>query len=253
MSALLEVEGLRKRFGGLQALDGVTLQVAGGELVGLIGPNGAGKTTLFDCLLGEVSPDAGTVSFGNRRIDRLPPFARARLGIGRTFQRLELFAGLSARDHVLLALQVHNGTARLWRDLVGIGRPSPAERREAETLLELTGLTELADLPVEALSLGHGRLVELARALAGSPRLLLLDEPSSGLDDSERRGLVRVLHEVRAARGTAVVLVEHDLELVAGAVHRLVVLDAGRVLADGAPAQVLAEPEVRRAYLGTAA
>jgi branched-chain amino acid transport system ATP-binding protein len=191
------------------------------------------------------------VHLGGTRIDRLRPHARARLGIGRTFQRLELFSGLTTREHVLLAIRVRDRTVSLWRDLVGLGRASPAEQREADDLLGLTGLVEVAELPVEALGLGHGRLVELARALASAPRLLLLDEPSSGLDGTERGDLARLLQEIRRVRRIAVLLVEHDLDMVAAAAERLVVLDAGRVIADGPPSEVLADPAVREAYLGT--
>jgi len=251
--ALLEADGISKRFGGIVALVPLSLAVDEAETVGMVGPNGAGKTTLFNCLLGLVAPDTGTVSFDGRRIDKMPTFRRGRLGIGRTFQRLELFTGMTPRQHLLVTERVRAGTGRLWKDLLGLGRPSPAEEASVDELLGLVGLTDVADVPVEALSLGTGRLVELARALVGRPRLLMLDEPSSGLDDTETAGLVTILRRVATERGTAVVLVEHDLDMVVATVERLVVLDFGRVIADGPVAGVLEDPAVRRAYLGQGA
>ncbi len=249
--ALLEAHDISKSFGGLVVLSHVSLVVDSGEAVGIVGPNGAGKTTLFNCLLGILRPEEGTVTFSGLRIDRMPTFRRSRLGIGRTFQRMELFTGMTPREHLLVTLRVRSGTGRLWKDLVGLGRPHAGELRTVDQLLESVGLREVADVPVEALSLGMGRLVELARGLVADPRLLMLDEPSSGLDESEKRTLVSVINRVRSERGTAVVLVEHDLEMVAAVVHRLVVLDHGRLIADGPIREVLAEAGVRRAYLGT--
>lgn len=248
--ALLVARDISKSFGGIVAVSQLSLSIEEGESVGLVGPNGAGKTTLFNCLLGLEHPDTGTVVFDGEPIDRLPTFRRTRLGIGRTFQRLELFAGMTPREHVLVTERVRAGRGRLWKDLLGIGRPSAEERRATDALLELVGLEREADVPVEALSLGHGRLVELARALVGEPRLLMLDEPSSGLDRVERLELVSILRRVHEDRGAAIVLVEHDLEMVAAATQRLVVLDFGRLIADGTVAGVLENPEVQRAYLG---
>ncbi len=248
--ALLEITGLTKRFGDIPAVSAVSLRVEEGESVGVVGPNGAGKTTLFDCVLGVVQPDSGQILFGGRRIDSMAPFRRSRLGIGRTFQRLELFSSMTPREHLLVTERVRGGGGRLWKDVVGLGRPSADERRTADEVLELIGLSDVADVPVEALSLGRCRLVELARALVGPLRLLMLDEPSSGLDEGERTTLVDVLHRVRHERGVAVLVVEHDLDLVAAVVGRLVVLDVGRVIADGSVEEVMADPAVRRAYLG---
>ena len=250
--ALLEVSSVSKRFGGIVALDEVSLEVDEREAVGLVGPNGAGKTTLFDCVAGLVRPDAGNVVFAGERIDRLPPYRRARLGIGRTFQRLELFTGMTPLEHLLVTERVRAGSGKLWKDLVGLGRPTHDERREAHSLLELVGLSGLENDPVDSLSLGRGRLVELARALVGSPRLLMLDEPSSGLDEAERDALVGAVRRARADRGSAILMVEHDLELVAAVVDRLVVLDSGRRIADGPVGLVLGERAVQEAYLGTA-
>jgi branched-chain amino acid transport system ATP-binding protein len=157
---------------------------------------------------------------------------------------------MTPREHVLVTERVRGGSGRIWKDLLGLGRPSAAERRATDSLLELVGLEAEADVPVEALSLGHGRLVELARALVGEPRLLMLDEPSSGLDREERLELLSILRRIREERGAAVLLVEHDLEMVAAAVRRLIVLDFGRLIADGTVERVLEDPDVRHAYLG---
>ncbi|HYA68885.1 MAG TPA: ATP-binding cassette domain-containing protein, partial [Acidimicrobiales bacterium] len=248
--ALLEASGISKRFGGIVALADVSIHLEEKESVGLIGPNGAGKTTLFDCLTGLVRPDSGTVVFEGTSIGHLPPYRRSRLGISRTFQRLELFSGMTPREHLIVTERVRSGKGRLWKDLVGLGRPTAREQRSAIELLGLVGLDGVADVPVDALSLGHARLVELARALVGPPKLLMLDEPSSGLSDAERDALVSVLQRVRSERGTTILIVEHDLELVATVASRLVVLESGRLIADGPVQTVMAAAEVRRAYLG---
>ncbi len=250
---LLVVTGLTKRFGGLTALDGVSLRVAPGEAVGIIGPNGAGKSTLVDCLSGVTAADAGTVLLDGRRIDGAPVWRRSRQGIGRTFQRLELFEGMTVADHLLVAEQAQTGTVRIWRDLLHRGGPTPDELERVRAVLAQLGLADVAERPVATLDLGRARLVELGRALMGAPRLLLLDEPSSGLDVGDTTRLAGVLDDVRRRSGAAVVLIEHDLAVVEAVADRLVVLDLGRVLADGPVATVLADPAVRRAYLGTSA
>ncbi|MGH9296412.1 MAG: ABC transporter ATP-binding protein [Acidimicrobiales bacterium] len=248
--ALLEVKDLTKRFGGITALDGVTLEVDEGEAVGLIGPNGAGKTTLFDCLGGISHPDRGSIHFAGKRIDRSAVFERSRLGIGRTFQRLELFAGMSPREHLAVAERERLGEGRLWKDLLWRGALRAEETERVDSLLRELRLDQVADATIESLSLGQGRLVELGRALIGEPRLLLLDEPSSGLDSRESAALARVLNDVRKRRETAVLLVEHDLDLVHAVVKQAVVLDFGKVIASGPLDEVLAESSVRTAYLG---
>ena len=247
---LLEGRNVSKRFGGIAALADVSVGVDDGEAVGLVGPNGAGKTTLFNCLSGLLSPDGGTLRFAGIDLKGLAGHRRARLGIGRTFQRLELFGGMTPREHVLVADRVREGSGRLWKDLIGRGGPTPKEQERADDLLGLVGLTTYGDVPVEALTLGVGRLVELARALATQPRLLLLDEASSGLDRSESEELARVLDTVREEQGTALLVVEHDLEMVRRVADRLYVLDFGRVICEGQTAATLADPAVRAAYLG---
>ena len=251
MTALLEAVGMSKRFDGILAVDDVALSVSEGERVGLIGPNGAGKSTLFDCLTGRLVPDGGRVSFRGTALDGRSGTARARLGLARTFQRVELFSGMTVTDHLLVALQARAGTARLWRDLLGRGRPTAAERERAAEIVALLGLGAEASRPVESLTLGHARLVELGRALACEPALLFLDEPSSGLDRVEADAMATVLERVCRESGMAILLIEHDVPLVRRLVSRLYVLDAGRLVAEGPTEEVLANPEVRTAYLGT--
>jgi branched-chain amino acid transport system ATP-binding protein len=250
--ALLEARDISKRFGGITALSRISLSVDEGEAVGLVGPNGAGKTTLFNCLLGLLRPDTGTVVFDGHNLAGMPIFRRARLGIGRTFQRLELFTEMTTREHLLVAERARHRTGSLWRDLINKGGPSAEESARVDEMLELLGIGDVANAPAEALSLGHGRVVELGRALMTEPRLLLLDEPSSGLDRTETAALAMVLDRIRAERGTAVLLVEHDLELVQRAVNRLYVLDFGELIAEGETVAVMSDAGVRKAYLGTA-
>jgi branched-chain amino acid transport system ATP-binding protein len=175
---------------------------------------------------------------------------RARLGIGRTFQRIELFPDSTVRDHLLIAERVRRGTGRLWKDIVGLGRPSKDEVARCDEVLELLGLADLADEPIERLSLGKGRLVEVGRALMTQPKLLLLDEPSSGLDRAETAVLAETLRDVQAAQGFAILLVEHDVELVASFTTRCYLLDFGRLLLEGPTPQVMASDSMRQAYLG---
>ena len=248
--SLFTARGVSKTFAGITALHDVSLEVDEGDRVGLIGPNGAGKTTFFNCVLGVIPADRSEVTFDGRRLDGLSPSQRARLGIGRTFQRIELFDAMTVREHLLVAERVRRGDGSLWRDLLGRGRMRPEEIEACDEVLELLGLQEQADDPVEALSLGQGRLVEVGRALMTEPRLLLLDEPSSGLDRTETTALADTLATVQQAKGFAILLVEHDVELVAAFTRRTVVLDFGRVIAAGPTAEVMAADAVRRAYLG---
>ncbi|MGO8876278.1 MAG: ABC transporter ATP-binding protein [Acidimicrobiales bacterium] len=253
MTALLEVIGVGKRFGGIRALDDISLSVQAGEAVGLIGPNGAGKTTLFDCITGVRRADSGRILFDGTRIDNLPVHRRARLGIGRTFQRIELFAGMTARDHLLVAERERHDDGRLWKDLLWRGAPQPDELDRVEKMIAELGLEPFADAAIESLSLGQGRLVELGRALMTEPRLLLLDEPSSGLDSRESGGLAGVLNDLRQRREMAILLVEHDLDLVHAVAERAYVIDFGRLIASGTLRDVLADAGVRAAYLGEGA
>jgi branched-chain amino acid transport system ATP-binding protein len=248
--SLLVAQAVSVRFGGIAALTDVDLVVEPGESVGLIGPNGAGKTTMFNCILGLLRPNEGRIFFDGVDVTSAPVYRRARAGMGRTFQRLELFPGMTVREHLLVADRAHRRRGGLWRDLFTGGEGEPGEETRVGAVLDLVGLTDAAELPVEALSLGHGRIVELGRALMTEPKLLLLDEPSSGLDRAESFAFAEVLAGVQRDRGTAILFVEHDLELVHRVVSRAYVLDFGTLIATGTPAEVMAAENVRRAYLG---
>ena len=251
MTSVLEASGVSVAFSGIRALDDVSVNVADGERVGLIGPNGAGKTTLFNCLLGILRPDAGQVLLNGVDVGDWPAHRRARAGMGRTFQRVELFSDTTVREHLLIAERIRNGTGAFWKDLIGRGRPRPTEIATCDEVLELLGIAELADQPVESLSLGQSRLVEVGRALMTGPQVMLLDEPSSGLDRDETQALAATLRAVQHTRGYAVLLVEHDVALVADFTERTYVLDSGALIAEGPTGDVLADPAVRRAYLGS--
>ena len=251
MTALLAASGVSVAFSGIRALNDVSLQVEAGERVGLIGPNGAGKTTLFNCLLGILQPDSGRVMLNGADVGGWPVHRRARAGMGRTFQRVELFSDTTVREHLLIPERIRNGSGALWKDLIGRGRPRPEEIAACDAVLELLGIDGLADQPVESLSLGQSRLVEVGRALTTGPQVLLLDEPSSGLDRDETQALAGTLRAVQESRGYAVLLVEHDVSLVADFTERAYVLDSGSLIAEGPTAEVLADPAVRRAYLGS--
>jgi branched-chain amino acid transport system ATP-binding protein len=230
-------------FGGVQALSGVGLDAPAGAVTGLIGPNGAGKTTLFDVLTGLERADRGRVELDGRDISRWPPRRRARAGLARTFQRLELFWSLSVADNVRVAAEA---SVPWWRT-PGASRGSvDAAVRRA---LDRVGVAELAEVPAGRLSTGQARLVELARAVVAEPAVLLADEPGSGLDDTEVRVLATALRQL-AADGMAVVLVEHDMALVMAVCTTITVLDGGRVLAVGPPDTVRRDPAVQAAYLG---
>jgi branched-chain amino acid transport system ATP-binding protein len=247
---LLAAENITVRFAGITALADVGLTVGEREVVGLIGPNGAGKTTLFNCLSGALRPNGGTVRFAGRSINGLPTHKRARLGIGRTFQRIELFSGLTVREHLVVAERARGRRTALWKDILGIGRADAEEQARVDAMLDLLGLSADAERPIEALSLGRGRLVEVGRALMTEPRLLLLDEPSSGLDREETRALTQTLRAVHAEKGTAMLLVEHDIDMVIDLVERIYVLDFGTLIAEGPADAVLQDAKVREAYLG---
>jgi len=246
----LVAEHVGKRFEGIAALVDVSVRLDRGELVALIGPNGAGKSTLFGCLSGHITPDSGRVTMNGHDLAGLPAHERSRLGLARTFQRIELFAGLSVRDHLLVAVRAQKGGAKLWRDLLGRSKPSAEEQERCDEILELVGLTSVADRPAGALTLGTGRLVELARALVTDPVLLFLDEPSSGLDHRETDEVGSMLEHVKAQRGTAILLCEHDVAFVQRLASRAYVLDCGALIAEGPMAAVLEDPAVRTAYLG---
>jgi branched-chain amino acid transport system ATP-binding protein len=234
--AALAVDGVTVHFGGVAALSGVSLQAEAGAVTGLIGPNGAGKTTLFNVITGLQRPNSGSVSLGGADVTRTRTYRRARLGMARTFQRLELFSTLSAADNVRVGLEAGARS----------GPPS-----EALSLLERVGVREEAAAPVSSLPTGSARLVELARALSTNPKVLLLDEPFSGLDEHESATLGRLLTSL-AAEGRAILLVEHDTDLVLQICSTVHVLDFGQVIASGPPDAVRRDPAVQEAYLGHA-
>ena len=211
---LLQAQHITKQFSGIRALSDVSLDVGTGECVGLIGPNGAGKTTLFDCLSGKLRPDEGEVSFDGRSILGLPIYRRARLGLARTFQRMELFSGMTAATTCSWQSGRACTVADFLRDVIGRSQPTDEEREGCDRVLDLLGLMPDADRPIEALSLGRGRLVELGRALVTEPRLLFLDEPSSGLDRQETLDMGTVLTSVQEDSDLAILLVEHDVPMV---------------------------------------
>lgn len=250
---LLEAVGVSKRFAGIAALIDVSVTVDRGEVVALIGPNGAGKSTLFNCMAGIIRPDRGRIRFGGKDLGRMPSYERARLGLARTFQQIELFGGLTVLDHLVVAARSQRHRGGLIRDLTGRSRPTASERDRCDEVLALVGLASDAGRQIESLSLGRARVVELARALVCDPRLLFLDEPSSGLDAEETDAMATVIETVRADRDVAVLLCEHDVSFVSRLATRTAVLDCGRCIAQGETAEVLARPEVRVAYVGTVA
>ncbi|WP_244930868.1 ABC transporter ATP-binding protein [Nocardioides sp. W7] len=243
---LLETRGITVRFGGNTAVDDVSLSVEPGCVTGLIGPNGAGKTTLFNTVTGMQRPTSGRVILDGVDITGRPVAKRASLGIARTFQRLELFLSLSVRDNVRVAGDIVR-SGRRWRG-GGIGGGYDVEA-ETDRLLELTGLTPIADMEVSAIPTGRARVVEVARALMTNPRLLLLDEPASGQTEHETEEFAEMLAGL-AATGLGICLVEHDLPLVMKLCSTIHVLDQGRLIASGTPAEVQSSPEVVAAYIG---
>jgi branched-chain amino acid transport system ATP-binding protein len=251
---ILDARGITVQYGGIVALDAIDFTAGEHAITGLVGPNGAGKTTLFGVLSGLVRPRGGHVQLGGQDVTHGSPQRRARLGLARTFQRLELFGELTVREHLVVAARVRERRDRaLWRDLIGRGsRPAAGEDDTIDGILSLLGLEDVAERPVTLLPLGTGRVVEIARALATGPRVVLLDEPTSGLDVHETELLATALRRARDERGVAFVLVEHDVELVLELSEQVTVLDFGRVIARGTPADIRSSAAVQAAYLGTA-
>jgi branched-chain amino acid transport system ATP-binding protein len=243
--ALLEIEGLSKRFGGVVASDAISLSVPSGELHAVIGPNGAGKTTLIGQLAGELAPDAGRIRFEGQDVTALPTYRRSQLGLARSFQITSLFLDFTALDNVALAVQAHAGHSfHFWQP----ARQQASLREPARAALARVGLASRADVLVSKLSHGEHRQLEIAMALATSPRLLLLDEPMAGMGPEESARIVRMLRELK--RELTILLIEHDMEAVFALADRITVLVYGRIIASGTPEAIRANEEVRQAYLG---
>jgi branched-chain amino acid transport system ATP-binding protein len=236
---VLRVEDVSVRFGGLLALDSVHLEAEAGRVTGLIGPNGAGKTTLFNVITGLQTPTSGRVFIGDEDVTDRKPHKRARLNMARTFQRLEVFGSLTARENIMVAAEIRNGWSKAKDD----------PKAMTNEILERVGLTAVAEDPVDSMPTGLARLVELGRALATRPQLLLLDEPGSGLDTNETEALGDLLLDL-VKEGMAVLLVEHDVELVMRVCEHIYVLDFGKLIAEGSPSAIQANEAVQAAYLG---
>ena len=252
MSAAGRVEGISLAFGGLHVLEGVSFEARHGEILALIGPNGAGKTSVLNCMSGLYRPGAGAVFLDGRDITRLPPHAIAALGLARTFQHGELFPHMSVLDNLLVGRHARFGTSLLGESLFlgSVRRKEIEHRRRAEEILEFVELERYRHHPVDALPFGVQKIAGFARALAMEPKLLVLDEPSAGLNREEREDLARHILRIRHVLGIAILWVEHDMQMVADLADRICVLDGGRPIAIGAPQDVLKDPAVVRAYLG---
>jgi branched-chain amino acid transport system ATP-binding protein len=238
---LLEVRGVRKRFGGVVALDGVSLAVAEGERLGLIGPNGAGKTTLFHVVSGFLWPDGGRVLFGGQDVTWTPAYRICRLGLARTFQIVQPFAQMTVLDNV---------TVGYLYGRQGRAATVALARAEAHRMLQWLHLADVAAHPADSLNLAERKRLEMARALATAPRLLCLDEVMSGLAQEDLEHMAQAVRRLNEEMGVTIIMVEHNVRLTARLCERVIVLDQGRVIADGAPEAVMAEPQVVRAYLG---
>jgi branched-chain amino acid transport system ATP-binding protein len=248
MTAVLEAKGISKTFGGVRAVDDVSFSVKAGELLALIGPNGAGKTTCFNMLNGQLRPDRGEVLLAAERITGLAPRVVARKGVGRTFQITATYGSMTVRENVQTALMAANHGE--WRIT---GSAAAAHRGAADELLALVGMADQAERACGVLAYGDIKRVELAVALAGQPKLLLMDEPTAGMAPSERVALMELAAEIAKSRSIAVLFTEHDMDVVFAHADRIIVLDRGRLIAGGTAAEVRADRDVQAVYLGTGA
>jgi branched-chain amino acid transport system ATP-binding protein len=249
---MLRAEGIRVSFGGVRAVDGVSLHVAPHGSLGIIGPNGSGKTTTFNVLAGEQRAEAGQVTLGGRDITGAAPHRIARLGLVRTFQNLRLFPNMTVLENVLVGGHMRQPRA-LWRQLLrppATGAREREERARAAALVEEVGLADRLGAYASDLSYGQTKRLELARALNAEPRVLLLDEPTAGMNDRQAREILDLVRAVQARRGLALVVIEHNVPELARFVERMIALDAGRVIAEGRPEEVVRDPRVVAAYLG---
>jgi len=251
MPLMLELQGVTQIFGGVTALEDVCFTASAGDITGVIGPNGAGKTTLFNIVTGIYSQTSGRVLFEGRDVSGLPPEKLATVGIVRTFQNIELFANMTVLENVMVGLHTRSRSGLLACSLrmPWAMREERQIRGEAVKWLEFAGIAELADVEAGNLPFGKGRLLEIARAMALQPRILLMDEPAAGLNSRETMGLAALIRQIRDM-GVTVMLVEHDMELVMDICDRIVVLNLGRKLAEGTPRQIQDNPDVVAAYLG---
>jgi branched-chain amino acid transport system ATP-binding protein len=246
MNPVLEVRDLAKAFGGISAVNGVSFEVREGEILGLIGPNGSGKSTLFNCILGQLAPSAGDVRIDGRPITGKRPCDLNRLGVGRTFQLLQVFPQLTVRENLILAGQEHRGS--MWSRLVG---PRDAGlRASADRMIEFFRLSALADEKAGSLSYGQQKLLDVAMAFMAGPRLVLLDEPAGGVNPTMLAGLRERLREINAAKNATFVVIEHNMEFVMSLCTRILVLAEGRIIAEGSPGEIRGNARVIEAYLG---
>jgi len=245
----VDIEGLSKHYGGLAALSDISFHLNEGEILALIGPNGAGKTTLFNVVTGFLSPNGGTISFLGKEITGRHPHEIARMGMIRTFQLNMLFMSLSVIENILLGFHLNTSVPYLSRNTQNARLSMKQDREKAQEIMEFLGLSEVQNFRAGTLSHGQQRILGIAIALAANPKVLLLDEPATGLSEKERSSLIKKIRQLRD-RGISIMIVEHNMRLVMDISERIVVLDFGRKIAEGSPQEVVKNPDVIKAYLG---